>query len=90
MLAMNVCKKCPIQPYPLIAQEKHGKKQGRSNKWIEQRMMGQETRNKLTDYWKEHEIKEGDEFAILTNIIHQEWAELSVKEHKYIKGTQKY
>ncbi len=52
------------------------KKQGRSNKWIEQQMMGQETRNKLTDYWKEHEIKEGDEFAILTNIIHQEWAEL--------------
>lgn len=45
-------------------------KQGRSTKWIEQRMMGQETRNKLTDYWKGHEIKEGDEFAILTNIIH--------------------
>jgi len=61
-------------------------KQGRSNKWIEQRMMGQETRNKLTDYWKDHEIKEGDEFAILTNIIHQEWAEISVKEHKNIKG----
>lgn len=34
-------------------------KQGHSKKWIEQRMMGQETRNKLTDYWKEHEIKEG-------------------------------
>lgn len=61
-------------------------KQGRSTKWIEQRMMGQETRNKLTDYWKEHEIREGDEFAILTNIIHQEWAEVSVKEHKKIKG----
>ncbi len=61
-------------------------KQGRSEKWIEQRMMGQETRNKLTDYWKDHEIKEGDEFAILTNIIHQEWAEVSVKEHKNIKG----
>lgn len=61
-------------------------KQGRSTKWIEQRMMGQETRNKLTDYWKDHEIKEGDEFAILTNIIHQEWSELSVKEHKNIKG----
>lgn len=40
-------------------------KQGRSEKWIEQRMMGQQTRNKLTDYWKDHEIKEGDEFAIL-------------------------
>lgn len=60
--------------------------QGRSNQWIEQRMMGQETRNKLTDYWKDHEIKEGDEFAILTNIIHEEWAEVSVKEHKSIKG----
>jgi DNA-damage-inducible protein D len=61
-------------------------KQGRSKKWIEQRMMGQETRNKLTDYWKDHEIKEGNEFAILTNIIHQEWAEISVKDHKNIKG----
>lgn len=61
-------------------------KQGRSEKWIEQRMMGQQTRNKLTDYWKDHEIKEGDEFAILTNIIDQEWAEVSVKEHKNIKG----
>ena len=30
---------------------------GRSEKWIQQRMMGQETRNKLTDYWKDHEIK---------------------------------
>jgi prophage antirepressor-like protein len=37
---------------------------GRSEKWIQQRMMGQETRNKLTDYWKDHEIKGEDEFAI--------------------------
>lgn len=59
---------------------------GRSPKWIEQRMLGQETRNKLTDYWKEHEVKEGQEYAILTNIIHQEWAGISVKEHKQIKG----
>ena len=50
--------------------------QGRSAKWIEQRMTGQETRNKLTDYWAGHEIKKGDEFATLTNIIHQEWAEV--------------
>ena len=35
---------------------------GRSEKWIQQRMMGQETRNKLTDYWNEHEIKEGKEY----------------------------
>jgi len=60
--------------------------QGRSGKWIQQRMMGQETRNKLTDYWSESGVKKGDEFAMLTNIIHQEWSGISVKEHKNIKG----
>ena len=62
------------------------KKLGRSDKWIQQRMTGQETRNKLTDYWSEHDIKEGEEYAILTNIIHQEWSGLSVKEHKKLKS----
>jgi DNA-damage-inducible protein D len=61
-------------------------KQGYSEKWIQQRMMGQETRNKLTDYWKENGVEKPDEFAILTNIIHQEWAEISVKDHKKAKG----
>ena len=61
-------------------------KYGRSKKWIQQRMMGQETRNKLTDYWKDHDIKKEKEYAILTNIIHQEWTSLTVKEHKNIKG----
>ena len=61
-------------------------KQGRSKKWIQQRMSGQETRNKLTDYWAEHGIEESNEFAILTNIIHQEWAGLTVKEHKQLKN----
>ncbi|MFZ4085695.1 MAG: Bro-N domain-containing protein [Vampirovibrionia bacterium] len=60
-------------------------KHGRSEKWIQQRMMGQETRNKLTDYWDKAGIKKGQEYAILTNIIHQEWAGLSVKEHKALK-----
>jgi hypothetical protein len=59
---------------------------GRSDKWIQQRMTGQETRNKLTDYWREHDIKAGSEFAILTNIIHQEWTGVSVKDHKQAKG----
>jgi len=59
---------------------------GRSEKWIQQRMTGQETRNKLTDYWKDHEIKGEEEYAILTNIIHQEWTGVSVKKHKTIKG----
>ena len=61
-------------------------KQGRSAKWIQQRMSGQETRNKLTDYWAEHGIEESNEFAILTNIIHQEWTGLTVKEHKQLKN----
>ena len=61
-------------------------KHGRSDKWIQQRMTGQETRNKLTDYWATHEIKKGDEYAILTNIIHQEWSDVSVKAHKDLKG----
>ena len=71
-------------------------KHGRSEKWIQQRMTGQETRNKpvlslvegLTDYWADHDVKKGDEFAMLTNIIHQEWSGVSVKAHKAIKGLQ--
>lgn len=62
------------------------KQHGRSEKWIQQRMMGQETRNKLTDYWKEAGIEEKKDFAILTNIIHQEWTGLSLKNHKEIKN----
>ena len=62
------------------------KNKGCSEKWIQQRMTGQETRNKLTDYWKESGVTEKDEFAFLTNIIHQEWTGLTVKKHKEIKG----
>lgn len=59
---------------------------GRSEKWIQQRMTGQETRNKLTDYWKENGVNEKNEFAFLTNIIHREWTGLTVKNHKDLKG----
>ncbi|GHT33886.1 phage antirepressor [Bacteroidia bacterium] len=61
-------------------------KHGRSEKWIQQRMSGQETRNKLTDYWKEASVKENQEFAALTNIIHSEWTGLTVKQHKELKN----
>jgi len=60
-------------------------KLGRSEKWIQQRMTGQETRNKLTDYWSESGVEKSDEFAFLTNIIHAEWSGLSVKQHKNLK-----
>ena len=61
-------------------------KKGRSEKWIQQRMLGQETRNKLTDYWSMHGIEKEDALAVLTNIIHKEWSDLNVKEHKKLKG----
>ena len=64
------------------------RKLGRSDKWITQRMTGQETRNKLTDYWATHEVKQGEEFAIHTNLIHEEWSGVSVKEHKDLKGLE--
>lgn len=63
-------------------------KMGRSEKWIQQRMTGQETRNKLTDYWKQSGVNEAKEFAKLTNIIHQEWTGLTVQKHKNLKGLQ--
>lgn len=66
------------------------KRHGRSEEWVQRRMMGQETRNKLTDYWKNHEIKEGQEYTTLTNIIHEEWAEVSIKKHKELKGLQNH
>lgn len=65
------------------------KQHGRSEKWIQQRMMGQETRNKLTDYWKGHEIEGEEKYAFLTNIIHQEWSGVSVRKHKEIKGLER-
>lgn len=64
-------------------------KMGRDQKWIQQRMMGQEIRNKLTDYWKDNEVKKKEEYAILTNIIHQEWSNLTVQEHKVLKNLHK-
>lgn len=59
---------------------------GRSKQWIEQRMRGQEIRNKLTDYWATHKVTQQEEFAILTNIIHKEWSGLTVGRHKKIKN----
>jgi len=62
------------------------KKLGRSDEWIQQRILGQTTRNELTNYWSEHEIKAGKEYAILTDIIHKEWSEMTVQEHKKLKN----
>ncbi|MFH1979737.1 MAG: Bro-N domain-containing protein, partial [Patescibacteria group bacterium] len=65
---------------------KNWKQFGMSEKWIEQRMRGQEIRNKLTDYWSENEVKKEIEYAKLTDIIHQEWSELTTEQHKKLKN----
>jgi DNA-damage-inducible protein D len=49
-------------------------------------MTGQETRNKLTDFWAETGVNKGAEFEMLTNIFHQEWTGLKVAQHKALKG----
>jgi prophage antirepressor-like protein len=61
------------------------RKQGRSEKWVNQRMIGIVRRNTLTDYWDNHGIEEPFEYAALTNANHQTWSGLTVKEHKQLK-----
>jgi len=67
---------------------KNWQMRGHSSKWIEQRMLSIETRNKLTDYWSDHGISKRNEYAKLTNIIHYEWSGLSVKGHKDLKSLE--
>jgi hypothetical protein len=53
-------------------------------------MLGIETRNKLTDYWSESGVKEGQEYASLTDIIHKEWSGLTTKQHKNLKSLKQH
>lgn len=62
---------------------------GYSDKWIEARLKGILDRNKLTDVWKENGIKEGYEFAILTNEIYQTWSGMKASEYKKYKNIRK-
>ncbi|MDD5134984.1 MAG: Bro-N domain-containing protein [Phycisphaerae bacterium] len=62
---------------------------GYSKEWINQRLKSIEVRKELTDEWHERGMKEGLEYAILTNEITRAWAERSVKEYKKLKGLKK-
>ena len=62
---------------------------GYSDKWIEARLKGILDRNKLTDVWKENGIKEGYEFAVLTNEIYQAWSGMKAAEYKEYKKLRK-
>jgi hypothetical protein len=62
---------------------------GYSREWINQRLKSIEVRKELTDEWQERGMKEGLEYAILTNEITRAWAERSVKDYKKLKGLKK-
>ena len=62
---------------------------GYSEKWINQRLKSIEIRKELTDEWKKRGLKEGQQFAILTDIITKAWAGKTAKEYKIFKGLKK-
>ncbi len=65
------------------------KKLGYSDNWINQRLKSIEIRKELTDEWKKHGLKEGQQFATLTDIIYKTWADKTAKEYKQFKGLKK-
>lgn len=64
-------------------------KKGYSKDWINQRLQAIQVRKELTDAWQEHGIKEGQEYAILTNEITEAWSGMTVKKYKNFKGLTK-
>lgn len=64
-------------------------KKGYDEKWINQRLISIRARNELTDQWKLHGVKEGKEYAILTDALTIEWSGLSTKEYKKLKNLKK-
>lgn len=64
-------------------------KLGYSEKWINQRIKSIEIRKELTDEWKKRGLKEGVQFATLTDIISKAWSDKTTKEYKILKGLKK-
>lgn len=62
---------------------------GYSENWINQRLKSIEIRKELTDEWKKRGLKEGQQFATLTDIITKAWSGQSTKEYKILKGLKK-
>ena len=62
---------------------------GYSENWINQRLKSIEIRKELTDEWKNRGVKEGQQYAILTDIISKAWSNKTTKEYKILKGLKK-
>lgn len=65
------------------------KRLGYSDNWINQRLKSIEIRKELTNEWKKHGLQEGVQFATLTDIIYQTWADMTSREYKKFKGLKK-
>ncbi|MBO4655563.1 MAG: hypothetical protein J5644_08460, partial [Bacteroidales bacterium] len=65
------------------------RRQGYSDRWIENRMKSIRTRNELTNEWKHSGVKEQRDFAILTNILTKAWSGMTTSEYKQHKGLTK-
>jgi len=65
------------------------KQLGYSDNWINQRLKSIEIRKDLTDEWKHHGLKEGMQFATLTDIIYKTWSDKTAKEYRQYKGLKK-
>ena len=64
-------------------------RKGYSREWINQRLQAIQVRKELTDSWQEHGVKEGLEYAILTNEISKAWSGMTTREYKDYKGLKK-
>lgn len=64
-------------------------RKGYSKEWVNQRLQAIQVRKELTDTWQEHGVKEGKEYAILTNEISRAWSGMSTREYKNYKGLKK-
>ena len=64
-------------------------REGYSREWMNQRLQAIQVRKELIDAWQDHGIKEGTEYAILTNEISKAWSGMTTREYKDYKGLKK-
>ena len=64
-------------------------KKGYTREWINQRLQAIQVRKELTDSWQDHGVKEGKDFAILTNEISKAWSGMTTRQYKDYKGLKK-
>ena len=65
------------------------KRLGYSDKWINSRVKGIEVRKELTDEWNRAGVKQGQQYALLTDIITREWSGMTTRQYKQYKGLKK-